>query len=115
MAINLPSYSTNNLSFGPGILKMGPSGTTPSLDIGAVNTGAQFKVTRTLLEVFQGSPRAKIKQWAVQEDVEFTIASIEWNFNNLRNFLGAGDTAYSTVLDTLSFGGDTNIVESALW
>ena len=75
----------------------------------------ELSLTRQLLEVFQGSPRTRVKQWAMEEAVEFTIVGIEWNLIQLARFVGAGVTKGTTNAgSTWSFGGDTNVLESAL-
>ena len=33
---NVPSYTADNISLGPGILYVGVVGTTPSIDVGAI-------------------------------------------------------------------------------
>ena len=114
MAFNLPSYNTNNFSFGPGILYIGPSGTTPSIDIGGVRPGMELRVTRELLEVYQGSPRTKVKQYVLSENAELQVTGIEWNLVNLPFIIGAGDTAWNAVIETFSFGGSPSVQEVSL-
>lgn len=105
---NLPSTDVDNFSFGPGILYLAPmdsAGNTLAAltDIGAVRSGATFTVTRTKIEVMQGSPRTLIEDFAVEERAVLTVTGIEWNLQNLAKFFGAGITTGTTLLD---FGGD---------
>ncbi len=112
---NIPTFNTDNISLGPGILFIGPSGTTPSLDVGAIGEdGATFSITREVIEVFQGSPRSLTKLFVTFEDVRLTVATIEWNLINLAVALGAGVTTSDANFDTLSFGGDPNFIEQAV-
>lgn len=104
---NVPSYTVNNISLGPGILYLGVAGTTPSLDAGAISEdGMEFNVTREFLEVFQGQPRQLITTFPIAETVELTINGIEWNLMKLPLALGAGVTTFSSTKETFSFGGD---------
>jgi len=104
---NVPSYTLNNITLGPGILYLGVAGTTPSRDVGAISEdGMTFNVTRTFLEVFQGQPKTLIKTFPTEETVELTCNTIEWNLNNLPLALGAGATSSSATQDVFSFGGD---------
>ena len=74
----------------------------------------KFSVTRTFLEVFQGNPKQRIKQFVTQEDAELEVQSLEWNVPNLVYALGAGDVTTSGVRDTFSFGGDADTDEVAV-
>ena len=59
------------------VLYLGPAGSTPVIDIGAVRSGAELAFTRERLEVYQGSPRQLIKQWVVSESVRLTVRGLE--------------------------------------
>jgi hypothetical protein len=105
---NIPSYTVNNISLGPGILYIGLAGTTPTIDAGAISEdGMEFNVTREFLEVFQGQPRTLITTFPISETVELTIQGIEWDLMQLPMALGCGVTTFSSTLETFSFGGDT--------
>ena len=108
MAYNVPSYTTSRLSFGPGILYIGPVGSTPSVDIGAVKGDAELTVKRTMLDVFAGSPLSLIKKYAVKEDISIKVTGCEWNMNNLMFLLSAGVTTIAGVTETFEFGGDAD-------
>lgn len=110
---NVPSYNTNNISIGPGIMYIGPAGATPSIDVGAISEdGIEITVSQEFLEVFQGSPKQLIRQFKTDETMEIVATGIEWDLLKLANALGAGVTTSSASQDTFSFGGDpdTDIV-----
>ena len=111
---NVPAHTVNRFSFGPGIIYIGVEGATPTLDIGAVKGDAELIVSRTPLEVKQGSPQTLVKQYVVEEKVTLRSTSIEWNLDNLPYLIGAGVTTQVGALDTLNFGGDQNINERAV-
>jgi hypothetical protein len=111
---NIPNYQTNNLSFGPGILYLGPPGATPTVDVGAVRAGAELAITRELLEVRQGSQQNLIKEFVMKEEVQLKVMGIEWNLERMKDALGAGVLTTSSTLDTLLFGGDANAVTRAV-
>ena len=90
---NIPVYDADNISLGPGVLYIGPVGTTPTVDVGAIaEDGMTFTVSREYLEVFQGSPKVLIKQFVTDETVELTAQGLEWNIMNIPLALGAGVT-----------------------
>jgi len=104
---NVPSYNSNNISLGPGILYVGLAGTTPTIDVGAISEdGIEITVSQEFLEVFQGSPKQLIKQFKTDEGMEIVATGIEWNLINLAFALGAGVTSSSASQDTFAFGGD---------
>ena len=106
---NVPSYTTSNISIGPGILFLAVAGTTPTVDVGAVRS-AELTITREKLDVDQGFPAQPIVSYAVGEDVTLTINAIEWDFTHLAQALGAGVVGANTI----EFGGDPNFSEVAL-
>lgn len=106
---NVPSFTTNNISIGPGILFLGVSGATPTVDVGAVRSG-ELAITREKLDINQGFPAQSIISYAISEVVTLTITAIEWDFIHLAQALGAG-VATSTQFD---FGGDPNFSEVAI-
>lgn len=113
MALNVPAGNAGNLTFGPGILYVTTpfsiSDGTPNIDVGYVR-GAQFTVTRSKLDVFQGSPRSLITTFANQEDLNLQVTGIEWNLNNLNYVLGAGSVSGSS----FAFGGTVTFSEMAV-
>jgi len=111
---NVPHYTTNEFSFGPGILYAGVAGETPTIDnthdIGGVRSGASFVVTRTMLDVLQGSPAVLVKRYVTAETGVLTVTGIQWNFDNFAKALGAG----VTTADTFEFGGSMEVENLAL-
>ncbi|MBI4708247.1 MAG: hypothetical protein HY761_10055 [Candidatus Omnitrophica bacterium] len=114
MAYNVPTYDTTRFSFGPGVLYMGAPGTTPLIEVGAVKGNPEFSIERTLLEVFQGSPKSKVAQYATKEVAILKVSGIEWNFDNLAYALGAGVTGINGTVETFEFGGDMSVTNRAL-
>jgi len=114
MAFNVPSYDTDRFSFGPGILYMGPTGSTPSIDVGAVTVGAKLAITREILEFRQGSPSTVVKKFAIQESVTLDVTGMEWNVRNLSLSTGGGVTSSDASLETFEFGGSMDIDQYAL-
>jgi len=112
--MNVPSYDTTRLSFGPGVIYIGPAGQTPTTDVGAVATGAVLTLGRTVLEVRQGSPAQVVKKFMQQEDVTFTFSGLEWNLLNLAQALGVGATSSTAAEDTFAMGGDIEINDVAV-
>ncbi len=114
MAFNVPTGDTKKLSFGPGTIFLGVVGATPSIDVGFVKGDAELNVTRTLLEVFAGSPQSIVQQYAIKEEVSIKFTGIEWNLDNIAYALGAGVTSVSGGSDVLEFGGDMDVSQRAL-
>lgn len=79
--------------------------------IGGVRSAGSFVVTRTMLDVMQGSPATLVKRYVTAESGILTITGIEWDFDNFVNVLGAGSTA---VANTLEFGGSMSVTDLAL-
>ena len=125
MAYNVPTYDTNKLSFGPGVLSlcaitgatlaagMSTMSDAALVDVGAVNSGATFNVTRTRLDVDQGSPKSRIDTFVTAESAQLSVTGIEWNLSNLNLALGAGLVATSGVTTTFKFGGDLKVLDVA--
>jgi len=117
MAFNVPDYTTDDFSFGPARLFIGVVGATPTSDVGGVNSGGTFTMTREKLTVEQGSPKIIVKEYSVRETAEINFESIEWDLNTLYQALGGGTyTPDNPVTDmsTLEFGGEMDITNVAL-
>lgn len=110
MSFNVPTYDSDLLSFGPGIVWIGAVGATPLSDIGAVDEGMTLAHAIEVLDVQQGNPRRLIKSFRTSETVTFAFAGFEWKIANLPYYLGAGSQAG----DTFKFGGDIAFTEAAL-
>ena len=113
MAYNVPSGETERVSFGPGVLYLGASGTTPTVDVGYAR-GATLTITRDVIELWQGSPQELIKRYSNKETVKLAINGLEWNVDNLSYALGAGETTTGVSPELLEGGGDPNMSEVAL-
>jgi len=75
--------------------------------VGSVRAGANLAITRDELVVEQGTPATRVKSYVTKETAVFSIIEIEWNLNNLRHALGAGERYGATgVGGSLGFGGD---------
>jgi len=113
---NVPVYDTDRLSFGPGILFLGPTGATPTSahDVGAVRAGAELAITRSILEVRQGSGQNLIKQFANVESATLTVNGLEWKLDNWIASLGTGVTESIPGGIAYSMGTDIGVGEKAL-
>lgn len=122
MAVNIAAnYNPNKFSFGPGVMSIaGITSTVGAVqegdltEIGAVRSGGTFAVTRTRLEVPQGSPVTIVKQYVTAEDATLSVSGIEWDLSQLRLAIGAGVVNESSDPESYEFGGDLNIVECAV-
>ena len=111
MGYNLPVYDTQKISLGPGVIYLGPVGSTPSTDVGAVRSGMNFAITRTKVPVKQGNPATNIKTFVTEEAGVLTLTGLEWNLDNFAMALGQTTTSVGNTLDV---GGDMNIHEVAI-
>lgn len=115
MAFNVPAFTTDDFSFGPGVLFIGAAGATPLTDVGAVRSGAEFAVTREILEVRQGSPATVVQNYVLSEEAILRVTGIEWNLSRLKDTLGSGVVTLNPAgEDTFEFGGSLNLDEVAL-
>jgi hypothetical protein len=113
---NVPSnIVTNNISVGPGTIAMGPSGATPTIDVGAIgDDGVAFEITSEKLDVMQGNPATIEHSFNVKQGVKLTFNGIEWNHRLLQYALGAGVTSESASLHTFTFGGTPTVTTVAI-
>lgn len=114
MAFNVPSYDTDRVSFGPGVIYIGAAGSTPTIDIGAVRGDASVNIERVPLELKQGSPQSLVKKYVIEENITISFTGVEWNYNNLNYALGAGATSQSGAQEIFEFGGDLEHATRAL-
>lgn len=109
------NIQANNISIGPGTLMLGPSGATPSIDVGAIGEdGITLELTAEKRDIMQGNPATIEHSLVVKQGVKLTLNSIEWNQKNLQFALGAGATAESASLHTFTFGGLPSVTTVAL-
>lgn len=111
MAYNVPQYDVTKFSFGPGVLYIGPAGVTPTIDIGAVRSGATFEVTRTLVDINQGSPATLVETFVTAESATLTVTGLEWNFKNFARALGVEVPTDENVFE---FGGSMRVIPVSL-
>lgn len=115
MPFNLPTVDKDSISFGPGRLFLGVSGTTPSVDVGAISEdGITCEITADKREIRQGNPKLLELAFCQAQDVLIKVTSIEWDFTALAYALGAGNTTASGSEETFSYGGDPLVDEIAL-
>ncbi|HHZ94700.1 MAG TPA: hypothetical protein EYN67_03875 [Flavobacteriales bacterium] len=99
MALNLPSGTTNDISFGPATLKMAlftgsgtsPNGLTPTVDVGFIgDDGVSLEMVSEKKQIMQGNPRQVVYTFQQQQMVNITFTSIEWDFLRFKMALGSG-------------------------
>jgi len=128
MALNQPNGTTNNISFGPGIVKIGAwqdltaysPGTidiTPTTDIGYIGEdGITIELTSDKRNIVQGNPQIVTYSFATAQSAMINFTSIEWDFDNFVFALGAGaTTALSGNSYTFAFGGNPLNTECAIF
>jgi len=109
---NFPSVTENNLSLGQGIVFIGPSGATPSVDFGAVrNIRAQLNPTKVTL--MQGAPQQAAHKFSSVNRAYLAFDMYEWDYARLGYALGAAltDNASNEVVE---FGGKATVTKVAL-
>lgn len=115
MPLNIPTVTTNDISFGPGRLYLGASGATPTVDVGAIKEeGITFEMTAERREIRQGNPKLIEYAFTQVQDAMVKVGSIEWDVTNLAYALGAGTTASSASQDIVDWGGDPLVTNVAL-
>jgi hypothetical protein len=108
MPYNIPTVTTNDISFGPAVLYLGTSGTTPLVDVGSISEdGVSLEITSEKKYISQGNPRLNIYAFTQAQGAMVKVSSIEWDFTNLTYAMGAGETASpGGGLTTFKYGGD---------
>lgn len=115
MSLNIPNYNEQNFSFGPGVLRMGPAGTTPTADVGAIGEdGVTITPENQTRDIMQGNPRTIVKVFSQQQGLVVDFTSIEWRFDLLGSALGAALTTMDVGEDVLEFGGEPLVDEVAI-
>tara|TARA_Y100000361_G_C11013228_1_gene265497 strand:+ start:46 stop:597 length:552 start_codon:yes stop_codon:yes gene_type:complete len=114
--MNIPSYTENNFAFGPGILKIGAAGSTPTTDVGAITEdGISIEITSEKRDISQGNPKLPVYTFTQAQGVNISVTGIEWNFENFAHALGSGVQATSVgVSDIFEFGGDPLVTQVAI-
>ena len=123
MALNKPTGNTNNISFGPGKIFMGPwyqfggVGTTDQealqTDIGYIGEdGVTVELTSEKKNIVQGNPQLIEYSFCTTQACNINFTSIEWDFDRFVWALGAGSTSQeqggtgSMQTNEFNFGGN---------
>jgi hypothetical protein len=115
MPYNIPTVTTNDISFGPAVLYLGAAGDTPTVDVGAIaEDGVSIEITNEIKQIMQGNPRVNVYSFSQQSNVALSFTSIEWDFNNLLYSLGGGSTSSSSSESFYNFGGNPAVTEVAI-
>jgi hypothetical protein len=101
MPLNIPTGSTDNISFGPAKIKMdvftGTNGVTPTSDVGFIGEdGVTIEMTSEKRNIVQGNPQLINFSFATSQTAMINFTSIEWNFESFRLAIGAGTTGTYT-------------------
>ena len=111
---NNPSGTIGQVTLGPGVIYLGSSGSTPSVDVGYVRGSATLNFKREQVEIRQGSPQTIVDALASAEDVMIEFTGIEWDMDNLLHVLGDGATSVSGAQEILKMGGTPANAKKAL-
>lgn len=115
MPLNMPTVTRDDISFGPARLFLGAAGSTPTVDVGAIGEdGVSLETSTEMRDVMQGNPKLIEFSFCTMQALTVKVTSIEWNFNNLRRALGAGNTSASGTYEKFAFGGEPCIDDVAL-
>lgn len=115
MAWNMPAYNTDNYTFGPCVVYIGPTGATPVTDVGALKGNTEVAVSKEILEIKQGCPQVVTKQFVTVQGATIKFNSLEpFKIANLEAALGAGVIASDADTEVLEYGGDVNMSERAV-
>ena len=126
MALNQPNGNTSNISFGPGVVKIGnwvdltgvsgATDTSPTTDVGYIGEdGISIELTSEKRRIVQGNPQLVTYSFATSQSVMINFTSIEWDFDNFIFALGAGTTtAAANNSYCFSFGGNPLNTECAI-
>jgi hypothetical protein len=113
MAFNLSTIDEDRITFGPGVIYLGAAGTTPTTDIGAVEAAMTLTFKRTMMDLYQGSPKSLVKRVATQEDLTVEFTGLEVDLQNLQYALGAGEYTAGPP-QVLELGGDMEFDDLAM-
>ena len=115
MPYNVPTVTTNDISFGPAVLYLGIAGTTPTTDVGAISEdGCTIEITSEKKTISQGNPKIPVYSFSQAQGVKASVTGIQWDFANFAAALGAGTTTTTGTEETYSFGGDPIVTRQAM-
>lgn len=107
MPYNVPTVTTNDISFGPAVIYLGQAGSTPTVDVGSISEdGVTIELTSEKRGITQGNPKSPIYTFVQAEGVMIKVSGIEWNFDNFLRAIGGGVTTVSGSAETFAWGGD---------
>jgi hypothetical protein len=96
MPFNLPAYDVEQFSFGPSVIYIGPVGHTPTIDVGAVRSGMNFAISRTLVDINQGNPATLVHSFVTAEAGTLNFTGLQWNLERFAEALGISPTENMT-------------------
>ena len=112
---NVPTYTENNFSFGPGLIFMGTAGATPSVDVGAITEdGFTVEWVNEKRDISQGNPKIPVYRFGQTQGFKLMTTGIEWDVTRFSYAIGAGATTSVSASDTLTFGGDPIVKKVAI-
>lgn len=118
MPLNIPSGTTNDISFGPGRLYIGAYGagtTTPATDVGYISEdGVTVEITNESKDIMQGNPKLIEYTFSQAQGVNVSLTSIEWDFDNFVWALGAGSASADSAAKEFKYGGDPLMTQVAI-
>lgn len=115
MGYNQPTTDYTNVSFGPARVFLGPSGATPTLDVGALADDAvQVEWQFEKRDIRQGNPALIDYSFTTSQGFRVSWTALEYSVMNLALAAGAGVTAVSAAIHTWSMGGDPIIATAAV-
>lgn len=111
---NKPSGDTSQITIGPGIVRVGPVGATPTFDVGHVTDKMTLMFKRTRTDIKAGSPQILIEALANAEMLSLEFKGIEWDMDVLARALGDGASSVSGANEIFKFGGKPPFAKYAL-
>lgn len=115
MPLNIPTGSTNDISFGPARIFFGDAAATdgssvtaPSTDVGFIGEdGVSIELGQEVRNIRQGNPSLINYSFYTQQSATISFTSIEWDFSNFSKAVGG--TYDSGSANNFGFGGRADI------
>ena len=95
---NKPSGDTAQITLGPGIIRVGATGSTPAFDVGHVTGDATIMFKRSRTDIKAGSPQLLIDALCSAEEVSVEFTGIEWDMDVLLRAIGDGASSVLKLL-----------------
>jgi len=115
MGFNQPTQDYSNISFGPARVFLGPSGTTPTIDVGALGEdGVSVEWQSEKRDIRQGNPGMIAYSFMTSQGFRVSWTALEYSVANMALAFGAGVTAVSAAIHTWAMGGDPIIATAAV-